>query len=321
MTIQSLAAYPLPTAEELPTGRVNWPFEPGRAALLVHDMQHYFVDFYGAGNPLINQVIDHIATLIRQARALGMPVVYTAQPAEQSQADRALLNDMWGPGLTRAPERQPIVSALAPEPQDTVLTKWRYSAFYRSPLAELMAQWGRDQLVICGIYGHIGVMQTAVDAFMRDIRPFLVADAIADFSREDHLLALSYVSRNAGRVITVAEVMAAASKRPLTRESLRAQVLARLPAEMQQEQPAEDDNLLDYGLDSLAVMGLVEEWRQQGLVVELAELARNPTLAHWWGILSRQLNVSQSNVSQHNVSQAKAHQVNEDHVSEPECTP
>ncbi|WP_429077225.1 isochorismatase family protein [Aeromonas veronii] len=310
MTIQSLAAYPLPTAEELPTGRVNWPFEPGRAALLVHDMQHYFVDFYGPDNPLINQVIDHIATLIRQARALGMPVVYTAQPAEQSQADRALLNDMWGPGLTRAPERQPIVSALAPEPQDTVLTKWRYSAFCRSPLVELMAEWGRDQLVICGIYGHIGVMQTAVDAFMRDIRPFLVADAIADFSREDHLLALSYVSRNAGRVITVAEVMTA-SKRPLTRESLRAQVLARLPAEMQQEQPAENDNLLDYGLDSLAVMGLVEEWRQQELVVELAELARTPTLAHWWALLSRQLNVSQDT----------AYQVNEEHVSEPECTP
>ncbi|WP_421283884.1 isochorismatase family protein [Aeromonas veronii] len=310
MTIQSLAAYPLPTAEELPTGRVNWPFEPGRAALLVHDMQHYFVDFYGPGNSLINQVIDHIATLIRQARALGMPVVYTAQPAEQSQADRALLNDMWGPGLTRAPERQPIVSALAPEPQDTVLTKWRYSAFCRSPLVELMAQWGRDQLVICGIYGHIGVMQTAVDAFMRDIRPFLVADAIADFSREDHLMALSYVSRNAGRVITVAEVVAA-SKRPLTRESLRDQVLARLPAEMQQEQPTEDDNLLDYGLDSLAVMGLVEEWRQQGLVVELAELARTPTLAHWWALLSRQLNVSQDS----------AYQVNEEHVSEPECTP
>ncbi|PKQ76425.1 isochorismatase [Aeromonas sobria] len=311
MTIQSLAAYPLPTAAELPTGRVNWPFEPGRAALLVHDMQHYFVDFYGPDNPLINQVIDHIATLIRQARALGIPVVYTAQPAEQSQADRALLNDMWGPGLTRAPERQPIVPALAPEPQDTVLTKWRYSAFCRSPLAELMAQWGRDQLVICGIYGHIGVMQTAVDAFMRDIRPFLVADAIADFSREDHLLAISYVSRNAGRVITLAEVMAAASKRPLTRESLRAQVLARLPAQMQQEQPTEDDNLLDYGLDSLAVMGLVEEWRQQGLVVELAELARTPTLARWWGLLSRQLNVSQ----------ATAYQANEDHVSEPECTP
>ncbi|WP_421353824.1 isochorismatase family protein [Aeromonas veronii] len=315
MTIQSLAAYPLPTAEELPTGRVNWPFEPGRAALLVHDMQHYFVDFYGPDNPLINQVIDHIATLIRQARALGMPVVYTAQPAEQSQADRALLNDMWGPGLTRAPERQPIVPALAPEPQDTVLTKWRYSAFCRSPLVELMAEWGRDQLVICGIYGHIGVMQTAVDAFMRDIRPFLVADAIADFSREDHLLALSYVSRNAGRVITVAEVMAA-SKRPLTRESLWVQVLARLPAEMQQEQPTEDDNLLDYGLDSLAVMGLVEEWRQQGLVVELAELARTPTLAHWWALLSRQHNVSQPNVSQ-----ATVYQVNEDHVSEPECTP
>jgi bifunctional isochorismate lyase/aryl carrier protein len=60
----------------------------------------------------------------------------------------------------------------------------------------------------------------------------------------------------------------------------------------------------------------VEEWRQQGLVVELAELARNPTLAHWWGLLSRQHNVSQTNGSQ-----VTAYQVNEDHVSEPEYTP
>ncbi|WP_421197643.1 isochorismatase family protein [Aeromonas enteropelogenes] len=287
MTIQALDAYPLPTAEELPAARVNWPFEPGRAVLLIHDMQRYFVDFYGPDNPLINQVVDNIVLLSRQARALGMPVVYTAQPAEQSPADRALLSDMWGPGLTRSPERQPIVAALTPQPQDTVLTKWRYSAFCRSPLADLMAGWGRDQLVICGIYGHIGVMQTAVDAFMRDIRPFLVADAIADFSREDHLLALSYVSRNAGRVLTVAEVLEAANAVPLSRALLQAQVLARLPAEMQQTLPAEDENLLDYGLDSLAVMGLVEEWRQRGLEVELAELARQPTLAHWWSLLSR----------------------------------
>ncbi|MFQ2222784.1 isochorismatase family protein [Aeromonas enteropelogenes] len=296
MTIQALDAYPLPTAEELPAARVNWSFEPGRAVLLIHDMQRYFVDFYGPDNPLINQVVDNIVLLSRQARALDMPVVYTAQPAEQSPVDRALLNDMWGPGLTRSPERQPIVAALTPQPQDTVLTKWRYSAFCRSPLADLMAGWGRDQLVICGIYGHIGVMQTAVDAFMRDIRPFLVADAIADFSREDHLLALSYVSRNAGRVITVAEVLEAANPVPLSRALLQAQVLARLPAEMQQTLPAEDENLLDYGLDSLAVMGLVEEWRQRGLEVELAELARQPTLAHWWSLLSR-------------------------HTGQPECTP
>ena len=51
-------------------------------------------------------------------------------------------------------------------------------------------------------------------------------------------------------------------------------------------------------------------------MVELAELARTPTLANWWALLSRQLNVSQPTVNQ-----ATANQVNEEHISEPECTP
>ncbi len=34
-------------------------------------------------------------------------------------------------------------------------------------------------------------MTTATDAFMRDIKPFMVADALADFSRDEHLMSLN----------------------------------------------------------------------------------------------------------------------------------
>ena len=77
---------------------------------------------------------------------------------------------------------------------DIVLTKWRYSAFKRSDLLERMQNWNRDQLIIGGVYAHIGCMVTAIEAFMSDIQPFLVGDAVADFSEEEHRLALKYVS-------------------------------------------------------------------------------------------------------------------------------
>ena len=50
-------------------------------------------------------------------------------------------------------------------------------------------------------------MVTAVDAFMRDVQPFLVADALGDFSRDRHDQALEWTAQRCGTVSTAAEVL------------------------------------------------------------------------------------------------------------------
>ncbi|MDG4800020.1 isochorismatase family protein [Micromonospora sp. WMMD980] len=87
-----------------------------------------------------------------------------------------------------------------------VVEKRRYSAFVDSTFGDLLGD--RDQLLITGIYAHIGVAATACDAFMRGIQAFVVGDAVADFTRADHLAALRYVARRCGMVLSLEQARA-----------------------------------------------------------------------------------------------------------------
>ena len=211
MALPKIAPYSYREQEH--QNRVNWRVDPARAALLVHDMQRYFVRAFELerdGQPLpdaqINIAIANIRRLLDAAHAANIPVSYTAQPPRQNPADRRLLTDFWGDGL-QDDENARILDELAPIEADTVLTKWRYSAFVRSPLEEQLKDLGRDQLIIGGIYAHIGCLTTALEAFMRDIQPFMVADALADFTEKEHRMACEYASGRCARVLNTAEVL------------------------------------------------------------------------------------------------------------------
>src|SRR5690606_39991802 len=65
-----------------------------RAALLVHDMQAYFVDAFTPGVAPIEPAVAHIAALTAAARARGVPVFYTAQNGDQDRRDRGLQADL-----------------------------------------------------------------------------------------------------------------------------------------------------------------------------------------------------------------------------------
>lgn len=204
--LPSIAPYRLPTGAELPRNTVSWKIEPERAVLLIHDMQRYFLAPFDAA--VRDELVGRVAGLRRQLARHGARIAYTAQPGGMSERERGLLRDFWGPGMRTEPADREIVPELAPAAGDWQLTKWRYSAFVRSNLAESMRVHGRDQLVLCGVYANVGILATALDAYARDVQAFVVGDAVADFSAAEHRQALDYVARRCGRVLAAGEVFA-----------------------------------------------------------------------------------------------------------------
>ncbi|MCK1798049.1 isochorismatase family protein [Streptomyces sp. XM4193] len=201
MTLPAIRPYPLPTADRLPVNRVEWRLDPRRSVLLVHDLQNHFLSAFDRTAEPVTGMLTGVARLRDAARRAGVPVLYTAQPGGQSPAERGLQQDFWGPGLPDDPYAAAVADEVAPGPEDTVVTKWKYSAFVRTDLHERMRAAGRDQLVVTGVYAHIGVLMTACDAWMRDIQAFVVADAVADFSAEDHDMALKWAAGRCARVL------------------------------------------------------------------------------------------------------------------------
>lgn len=207
MSLPSNVSYMLPSLP--PPSRAGWTLATDRAALLVHDMQRYFCAPYDPAADPLRGIIANIAHLLSAARGAGMPIFYTAQKGAQLRADRGLQADLWGAGMRAEPGHEEILPSLAPQQGDHLLVKHRYSAFQRSNLAPLMRARGRDQLLIVGVYAHIGCLCTAAEAFQHDIQPFAVTDAQADFDRAQHDMAMAWVAATCGVVLDSAAALRA----------------------------------------------------------------------------------------------------------------
>jgi len=315
MAIPNISPYPMPVQSDLPTNKVNWTIDPKRAVLLIHDMQQYFLDAFDVKESPVVELIANIQQLRINTVELGIPVIYSAQPGGQTPEQRGLLQDFWGAGINGGPDQKRIVQELSPGEEDIVLTKWRYSAFQKTDLLKLMNQQGRDQLIVCGIYAHIGCLLTSCEAFMQDIQPFFIADAVADFSLEKHRMAITYASERCAVTITTQQLIEDLKREqfagelssedieiqvPITQESLREEI-----AWIIKEQPIHigihDDLINVWGMDSIRIMSLVEGWRSRGIEITFVELAERPTIADWWALMSSDEDSHLPNVDYFNV--------------------
>ena len=68
-----------------PANLAPWRPDPSRAAVLIHDMQRYFIDFLPAGQSPTTELTANIVAIRETARRAGVPVLYSAQPRPVSR--------------------------------------------------------------------------------------------------------------------------------------------------------------------------------------------------------------------------------------------
>ena len=140
----------------------------------------------------------------------------------------------------------------------------------------------RDDWDFVSVYTDEGI--TGTNTKHREGFKRMVADALADFSRDEHLMSLKYVAGRSGRVVMTEELLPAPI--PASKAALREVILPLLD---ESDEPFDDDNLIDYGLDSVRMMALAARWRKVHGDIDFVMLAKNPTIDAWWKLLSREV--------------------------------
>ena len=193
-------------------GRLNVfdRFDPTKTALIVIDMQNFFVAEVETAKSIVPN-INRLAKVVRERGGLVAWVVMTVAKAPDGPSLWPIYHDYFFTeakmrahkgGLTEGAEGHEIYPALDVEPDDLIVHKSRFSAFIQgaSDLDAQLKQRGIENLVVAGTATNMCCETTARDAMMIGYRAVIVHDASAARFDEDHLAGLTSFWQSFGDV-------------------------------------------------------------------------------------------------------------------------
>jgi nicotinamidase-related amidase len=163
------------------------------SALLVIDMISGF-DFKDAERlfPQAVEVARNVASLVKRAKAAGVPIIYLNDNFGRWNVDFAtFLSDL----KAKSNRGRQILEILDLSADDLFVLKPQRSGFYGTSLGVLLLSLGVSRIVLTGVTTDICVLFTAHDAFMRGYHVEIPADCCAAVNPSDHVAALRFLER------------------------------------------------------------------------------------------------------------------------------
>ena len=193
--------------------------DPQGAALVVIDMQNYFVKPGDQGEiPLAREIVPNINRLAAELRRRGGPRRMGAK--RHQQYPRKLVGFSRMSDDAGSDERRYAAMDIGGDgyeywhlndirPEDAQITKTRYSAFIQgsSDIERHLRGRAIDTLLVAGTATNVCCESTARDAMMLNFKVVMVSDGLATHNDEEHNATLSALYGQFADVQSTDEVM------------------------------------------------------------------------------------------------------------------
>ena len=184
--------------------RRAWP-KPGRCALLVIDMQQYFLS-------IAAPILGNVLSIIEACRSVDIRTIFTRHGHKDVSKDGGMLAAWWGDLIGYGSKNWELINALKPSDTDGIIDKNRYSVFHGTGLDENLRSRKIEELIITGVMTNCCCETTVRDAFVRDYRVFFVSDATATANDELHLASLKNLAFGFAHIISTEQLYRYLSK-------------------------------------------------------------------------------------------------------------
>lgn len=193
--------------------------DPRRTALIVIDMQNYFMASGYIGEvPRAREIVPAINRCAMELRRRGGLVAWVVTSSDNTRESWSVYHDVLlsqdrrdrrYETLLEGSEGFKLWPSLEVQGMDLQVIKKKFSAFIQgsSDLEAILRARNIDTLLIAGTTTHVCCESSARDAMMLNFKVVMLSDALATYSDEQHQASLEAIYTFFGDVQSVEEAM------------------------------------------------------------------------------------------------------------------
>ncbi|MEU8825789.1 isochorismatase family cysteine hydrolase [Streptomyces sp. NPDC048636] len=192
-------------------GRASFAIRPERAALLVIDMQDEFVrpGWSPYWVPAATRMAPRLRQLVEECRAVSVPVIWTIFDDTHLGLDRPRALRFLPHADTdwRRPNPAEVWAPMGRRPDEAVIRKPSYGAFYDTPLDTMLRNLDCDTVIVTGTLTNYCCGTTARQAYERGYKVVFGSDVTATDEESRQEPELAVLRKGFARVLTAGEII------------------------------------------------------------------------------------------------------------------